>query len=286
MKTLVGCFMNGLTISAMYILVASGFALMLNIMGIFNFAHGAIYALGGYITFAFSTGLGVNRYLALALSVVISVLLGIGLERFCWRPFVGNTNGVIIMAVALIFIIETALTVTYGGVLRSVEPFVPGNVVVGFFSTSWARIFALAVGVVLLLGLTVFIRKTRVGKQMSAVSQDKVGALLQGININRTSAVATAIACGAAALAGSLMASILSLSPYMGDNPLTKAIEVVILSGFGSIGGVFLGGVILGFLDAILPVFLDTGPAESISMLVVIAILLVRPKGLFGYEVL
>jgi len=280
----VGIIMNGLTISAMYILVASGFALMLNIMGIFNFAHGAIYALGGYLVYGFGTSLGINDIAALVLAMVACALLGFGLERFAWRPFSNNILGVVVISIALIFVIETTLNLLYGGSAMRVSAFVNGNVHVGFFSTSWSRIFTLAVGIVVLTALTLFIAKTRAGQRMLAASQDKVGAQLQGININRSAAYASAIACAAAALAGGLMGSLLSLNPYMGDSPLTKAIEVVILSGFGSIGGVFFGGLIIGFLDATLQVFFNTGTSSAISMSVIILILIVRPKGLFGYE--
>ena len=119
---------------------------------------------------------------------------------------------------------------------------------------------------------------------MLAVAQNKEGAALQGININRTAAIATVIASGLAALSGSLMATMFSLSPFMGNNILLKAIQVVILSGIGSIGGILAGGLIIGFLDAVLPVFIDANLAMVITICAVIFILLVRPKGLSGYE--
>jgi branched-chain amino acid transport system permease protein len=284
LQAIVGIIMNGLTISAMYILVASGFALMLNIMGIFNFAHGAIYALGGYLVYGLGTGLGINGMVALVLAMVACALLGFGLEKFAWRPFTNNILGVVVVSIALIFIIETTLNLLYGGFTMKVKDFVEGYARVGFFSTSWSRMFTLAVGIVVLTALTLFIKKTRTGQRMLAASQDKVGATLQGVNINRSAAYASAIACAAAALAGGLMGALLSLNPYMGDSPLTKAIQVVILSGFGSIGGVFVGGAIIGFLDAVLQVYFNTGTASAISMSVIIIILIVRPKGLFGYE--
>jgi branched-chain amino acid transport system permease protein len=284
MSTAITCLVNGLTLSFMYILVASGFALMLNIMGIFNFAHGAIYGFGAYVTYGFSIELGLNRFVAIVVSAVVCGAIGFGLERVCFRPFTGSIEKTVIMTVALIFVLETTLNLIFGGQVRNLKPFVSGNLRLGFFGTSWARILTLACGVILLSVLTWLIRKTKVGRQMLAVSQDKVGAALQGININRTAGYATAIACGAAAIAGSLMGALLTLTPYMGDGPLTKAIEVVILSGFGSIGGVFAGGLIIGFLDAVVPVFTASAVAEVASLGVIMAILLVRPKGLFGYE--
>jgi branched-chain amino acid transport system permease protein len=130
-----------------------------------------------------------------------------------------------------------------------------------------------------------FIRKSKTGKQMLAVSQNREGAALQGIDINRISGIAIAMACAMAALAGALMASLLSMSPYMGDSMLTKAIEVVILSGIGSIGGTLIGGLVIGAIDGVLPVFTSGAIADGIGLAIIMIILLIRPKGLFGYEI-
>lgn len=120
---------------------------------------------------------------------------------------------------------------------------------------------------------------------MLAVSQNREGAALQGIDINRISGIAIAMACAMAALAGALMASLLSMSPYMGDSMLTKAIEVVILSGIGSIGGTLIGGLVIGAIDGVLPVFTSGAIADGIGLAIIMIILLIRPKGLFGYEI-
>jgi branched-chain amino acid transport system permease protein len=146
------------------------------------------------------------------------------------------------------------------------------------------RILTFGIGAVLLAAMTFLIQRTQIGQQMLAVAQDAEGAALQGIDINRTAATATVIACATAALSGSLMATIFSMNPFMGDNILLKAIQVVILSGIGSIGGILVGGLIMGFLNAFLPVLTEAAIGETITILIVILILLIRPKGLFGYE--
>ena len=119
---------------------------------------------------------------------------------------------------------------------------------------------------------------------MQAVSQDTVGAVLQGINIYYVSAVATAISCALAAVGGGLMGALISLSPYMGDLMLVKAIEIVILAGIGSIGGVLGAGLILGLIDAALPLFISGAATDVVGLAIVISILLFRPQGLFGYK--
>ena len=284
MNTVITCTVNGLVLSSIYILVALGFGLQLSIMGIFNFAHGAVYMIGAYVTYGLSVALGMNPWISLLLSVILIGASGLFLERFCFRPFQTKPTHMIVMAIALIMILESAVEVTLGGVTRAMPAFLPGIFKAGFISVDTERILTFGIGAVLLGGLTFLIQKTRIGQQMLAVAQDAEGAALQGIDTHRIAATATVIACATAALSGSLMATIFSMNPFMGDNILLKAIQVVILSSIGSIRGVLAGGLIMGLLNAFLPVFMDASLGELITILIVILILLVRPKGLFGYE--
>jgi branched-chain amino acid transport system permease protein len=285
MDVLLVASVNGVVLSAIYIMVALGFALLLSIMGIFNFAHGAVYMIGAYITYGLANAAGLNQWVSLVISMVVLGFFGLFLERLCFRPFAGKAFHVIVMSIALILILETVAVVAFGGGNKALPAFTPGTVHLGgIVQIANDRMMALIIGVILLTVMTFFIQKTRTGQQMLAVSQDREGAALQGINVNRTAAIATVIACILAALSGTLMSSLYYLSPFMGDMILMKAIEVVILSGIGSIGGILAGGVIIGFMDAILPVYMEPTVASAITIGVVILILLIRPKGLFGYE--
>jgi branched-subunit amino acid ABC-type transport system permease component len=229
--------------------------------------------------------MGMNLWAATVLSVVLMGGLGLVIERFCFRPFAGNQNNVMVMSIAMIMVFETTVSVTLGGFTRSLPSLVEGVLKTEFFSVSYQRLITVLVGAILLTAMFLFIRKSKTGKQMLAVSQNREGAALQGIDINRISGIAVAMACAMAALAGSLMGSLLSLSPNMGDNMLTKAIEVVILTGIGSIGGTFIGGLIIGAIDGVLPVFTSGAIADGIGLAIIMIILLIRPKGLFGYEI-
>lgn len=275
---------NGIVLSAIYIMVALGFALLLSIMGIFNFAHGAIYMVGAFVTFGLVKALGINQWAGLVMSMAIMGGFGLFLEKFCFRPFAGKAFHVIVMSIALILILETAVVVEFGGSNRALPAFTPGNLTFGVVSVSKDRVMTLVISAILLTAMVLFIQKTKIGQQMLAVSQDREGAALQGINVNRTSAIAMVIACVLATLSGSLMSSLYYLGPFMGDGILMKAIEVVILSGIGSVGGILAGGLIIGFTDAVLPVYTDPLIAQTITIGIIIIILLVRPKGLFGYE--
>jgi branched-chain amino acid transport system permease protein len=284
MDVLIASSFNGIVLSAIYIMVALGFALLLSIMGIFNFAHGAVYMVGAFISFGLVKSAGINQWLAILISMAIMGGFGIFLERFCFRRFAEKAFHVIVMSVALILILETAVVVNFGGSNRALPAFLPGNINFGVVSVSLDRMMTLFIGVVLLSTMTFVIQKTRIGQQMMAVAQDREGAALQGINVNRTAAIAMVIACVLAALSGTLMSSLYYLGPFMGDGILMKAIEVVILSGIGSIGGILAGGLIIGFLDAVLPVYMEPLAASAITIGIIIVILLIRPKGLFGYE--
>jgi len=277
---------NALVLSSMYILVALGFALLLSIMGVLNFAHGAIYMIGGYICYQLAVEFGLNQWLSLLLSALIVGLIGLFLEKFCFRPFFGDMNRTIVMAIALILILETTVNVTVGVHIRSLPAFVPGIIKAGAISVSAERVVTFIIGGVLLLVLTLFINKAKAGQQMLAVAQDPEGAALQGISVHRISALACVVGCALAAVAGSLMGAVLSLSPFMGGYMLVKAIQLVILSGIGSIGGVLVGGLIIGSIDATLPMFTSGAVTQAVGLGIIVFLLLFRPQGLFGREVL
>lgn len=268
----------------MYILMALGFAILLSVMRVLNFAHAVIYMGGGYICYQLAVVYGLNQWVSLVLAAIVMGLFGLFLERFCFRPFFGDVNRTIVMTLALIVILESAVNILVGTQVRSLPAFASGIIRTGGVSLSVERLVTFIISAALLLVLIFFIQKTKIGQQMLAVSQDSTGAVLQGINIYCVSAVATVIACALAAVAGSLMGAIVSLSPYMGDYMLVKAIEIVILAGIGSIGGVLGAGLILGTIDASLPLLISGSATDAVGLGIVILILLFRPQGLFGHE--
>jgi branched-chain amino acid transport system permease protein len=277
-------FTNILVLSSMYILVALGFAFLFNILGILNFAHGAIYMIGGYICYQLINDLGWNQWVALLASVILMGGFGLFLEKFCFRPFFGDMNKTIVVCIGIIVILETSVNITLGTEVRSIESFAQGVLKAGIFSVSAERLVTFVIGGAI-LSLTVwFINKTKYGQQMQAVSQNTEGAALQGINIHRIAGLACVLACGLAALAGCLMGAYLNLNPYMGDYILLKAIILVIMGGIGSVSGIFFAGLIVGALDAVLPVLINGAASSAIALGIVIIIVLFRPLGFFGRE--
>lgn len=275
---------NTLVLSSMYILVALGFAFLFSIMGILNFAHGAIYMVSGYICYQLAVEWGLNQWFSLLLSVGIVGAFGLFLEKYCFRPFFGNLNRTIVVCIAIIIILETTVNVTVGTLVRSLPAFVPGILRAGLISVSAEKLVTVMMGGSLLAAMVWFIRRTKLGQQMQAISQDVEGAALQGISVHRISALACVLACGLAAVAGCLMGAIFNLSPFMGGHMLLKALELVILGGIGSVGGIFFAGFVIGTLDATLPLFIGGAASEAIGIGVIIMVLLFRPQGFFGRE--
>ena len=285
MEVAVETIVNVLMLSSMYILVALGFALVLSIMGVLNFAHGALYMIGGYVCYQLATQFGINQWLSLVLATVILALFGLFLERFCFRPFFGDINRTIIMSIVIALALETTVNITVGDRVTSLPDFASGMLKAGPVLVSYERLVTLIIGGMLLLFVTLFISRTKLGQQMLAVAQDPEGAMLQGIRIHRVSALAIAMGCAMAAVAGSLMGAIFQLKPFVGNHMLVKSIQVVILSGIGSIGGILAGGLIIGTLDAVLPLFTSGAVSQAVGLAVIVVLLLFRPQGLFGREV-
>ena len=161
---------------------------------------------------------------------------------------------------------------------------VKGTLNAGHYSVSWDRIFSFGVGVAVLGLIVLFVNRTRWGKQMQAITQNREAAALQGINIFNISAIVTVLGCAMAAIAGVLMGSMYTLDPFMGQNTLTKILILVILAGVGSVGGIFIIGLILGTLYGVLPILVQGSTSDALAYGIVCILLLIRPQGFFGHE--
>lgn len=269
----------------MYILVALGFAFLFNMLRILNLAHGAIYMVGGYIGLLFIVVLGLNQWLGLLLTTLVLAAFGIFLEKFLFRPFVGDFDRIVTVCIAIAVVLQTVVNILFGAKTLGLPTFVEGVFRYGPANISYERIVTFAIGAVLLGAVIWFVNRTKWGQQMLAIAQDKEGASLQGINVNRISALACFIGCGLAAISGCLMGAYLRLGPFMGDLMLVKVLIIVMLAGVGSVSGILITGLVLGALDSILPLVIAGAPSEAVAVGIVVVLLLVRPQGFFGYEI-
>jgi len=284
MESLVQSIANGLMMGFIYVLVALGLSLVFSIMRIVQFAHGEIYMLGAYGVYFLCVKLGVPVFAAFVISAIVLALVGIVLERFFFRPFRGDVENSIIVSIGLILLLQTVASVFFGAQGKYIPEFLPGIMSIGSIRLPWERMLAVFAGITITILLFIFIRKTKTGQAMVAVSQDRDGAALQGINVNHISAISMAIGCALAAMAGALMGAIFQIDPAMGGFAMEKGIAVIILGGLGSIVGAVAGGIIIGLIDGIVPVFASTTIAYIIGFALIIIILIIRPKGLLGYE--
>jgi branched-chain amino acid transport system permease protein len=282
LETVVSSVVNGLVMASIYILVAIGFALIFSLMRILNFAHGVIYMVGGYVCYYWGTVIGLDAWAALLMSAIVIGLFGLCLNRFLFRILHGDFNRTLMLSLALIIILQTAADVTVGAYVKRVPSILPGIISIAGVSLSRERVITFAIAFGLLSALTLFIRKTMFGRQILAVAEDRDAASLQGINVNLVIAITFSVACALAAVAGSLMGAITALTVYMGDFMLVKAIALVIIAGMGSIGGLFISGLIIGFIDGILPIYISGAGSDVVAFAFAIFILLIRPQGFFG----
>jgi branched-chain amino acid transport system permease protein len=277
-----GHAINVLMISSIYVLVALGFALVFSVMRIMNFAHGAIYMIGGFICYTFWVTLGLGPWAGLPLTMLVTGLFGLFMEKFCFRPFQRDFEKATLMAIALVIILKTTADLTVGPLSRSMPPLLSGSVEIGTAVLRADRLMVLLIAAALLVALMLLVQKTKMGQAMLAIAHDPEAASLMGINTHRISALVCATGCGLAGLAGGLVGSVLVLHVMIADTMLVKIIGVVILAGIGSIGGIWAGGLAMGIIDGLGPYFLPSVFSDPLGLALVIIILVLRPQGFYG----
>jgi len=277
----------GLYSGCIYILLATGLNLIFGVMKVVNFAHGEFLMLGTYVTFILFVISGFNPYLLLFLSVPILIVVGVIVERLCFRPILGTGKlNEIFISLGLIYIFQNAVAMIWTDEWRSLKsPFADMTIALGPIQLPFDYIIIVAVTAVILLCLNAFLQRTRTGKAIRASSQNREGAMLMGINVERMDMLTFGIGAGLAGAAGTLWAvSGQVFNPYMGSVPAIKGIAVIILGGLGSIPGAVIGGLIIGLIDGLVPVVTSTYTASLVGFVIVILILLFRPQGLWGHE--
>ena len=275
---------NGLALGWLYVLMALGLTLIMSIMGILQLAHGEVYMIGAYVTYYCCASFGVNLYAAMFISMAVMAVFGVLMERFLFRPVRAQILAPIVISLGLTLILMSTAVVGFGLYERSLPRLAQGSVVFLGSAVPKDRIIAVGFAIALLLLLYLFLKKSKYGQAMVASAQSREGALLRGINPNLMSAMAMAIGCALAAAGGTLGGSILMITPSMGTLPLLKGLVIIVLGGMGSLLGAAIGGIFLGLIDGIVPIAFSPAVASLAPLIIVIFILLVRPKGLFGHE--
>lgn len=279
--------MDGLSLGAIYALIALGYTMVYGIAKMLNFAHGDIIMVGAY-TILTTLEMSGNPYLAMVVSVVICTVAGIVIERLAYKPLRGASPlAVLITAIGVSFFLQAVAQLIYGSKSQSISLPDFGKVVLGGFSINASTLITLVVGGIIMAVLTIFVKKTNTGRAMQAVSEDKAAALLMGVNVNRIIMITFAIGSALAAFASLFyLMQIPSITPTLGSMPGIKAFTAAVIGGIGSIPGAMLGGVLLGLIEKICLSIPSISPyTTAIEFSLLIVILLVKPIGILGKKV-
>jgi len=281
---------NGLYIGAIYAVIALGYTMVYGIAKMLNFAHGDVIMVGAFMTYTFTSRMGVPPVVSILLAMVVCTLLGILIEGLAYRPLRGTSSlAVLITAIGVSYFLQNAAQLIWGPAeiaFQRVVDLEPLVLFGGGLKISAEVIVTLLAAVAIMVGLTLFVNKTKMGKAMRAVSEDREAAQLMGINVNRTISTTFAIGSALAAVAGVLLCSkVQAVWPTVGSMPGIRAFTAAVFGGIGSIPGAMLGGMLLGLIETFSGAYISTQFSDAIVFCVLIVILLVKPAGLLGKQV-
>lgn len=281
---------NGISLGSIYAIIALGYTMVYGIAKMLNFAHGDVIMVGAYICFCSMSYLGLPAVMGVLLSIAGCTVLGIIIERLAYKPLrLAPSLDVLITAIGVSYLLENVALLIWKSDpksftsvvdLPSIELF-GGQLVI-----SPVAVVTIVVTVVIMIGLTAFTTKTKMGKAMRACSEDRGAAQLMGIDVNWTISLTFAIGSGLAAVAGVMLCSAYpTLQPMTGVMPGLKAFTAAVLGGIGSIPGAVLGGVLLGVIEIFAKAYIGTQLSDAIVFGVLIVILLIKPTGLLGKQI-
>ncbi len=279
---------NGIIAGSIYALVALGFSVIYRTVKFFHFAHGIVYTAGAYIAYTLAIQLGINFIIAFILSMLFCAILGVLIDRSVYLPLrrKGASNLIFLLASFGVFVfLQNLIQLIYGAQILSLRT---GPVKEGYHIFSAVitpiQIIILVVSVVLMLGLWTFIKKTKLGKAMRAVSDDLIAANVVGINPEKTIRLSFLLGSALAGAAGVLIALETNLEPTMGFSAILKGIIASIIGGIGNIPGAMLGGFFLGMAENLGIAWIPSGWKDAIAFAILIIFLLIRPNGIFGVK--
>jgi len=277
---------NGLMIGSIYVLIALGMVLIYGVMHVLNFAHGVLFMVGGYVCHFLFTRLTGSYALAVLLSMAALALIGIALERGVFRPLQGNLRNQVIASLGLILAIENLVIALWGpNALQMKTPATEHLVSLGELRFPLQHLLIILITALVVAAMFAFLKWSKLGTALRATSQDRNAAMVVGIPVERVDMASFAIGTALAALGGALVGPLFLVFPQMGDAPMVKGLAGILLGGMGSVPGAVIGGMIIGVAESVSTLFLPTDYRDSVAFAIMVLILLVRPRGLFGVRV-
>lgn len=284
METFLLQIFNGLATGSLYALIAAGLALIFGVVEIVNFAHGEFYMVGGYLLYVLLILLNIPYWIAALLVIALMTVLGMVFEFLVIRPVLNRPWWVWLVATLGTQVILINFIIIVFGLFPKNTPTVYANSIIelGFFRISQQRLFVLVVGVLIFVLLNLFVQRTRIGKAMRAVSQNRDMCPVVGINVQTVALVTFAIGAGLCGLASVLTAPLLNVVPTMGTFYSTKAFAAVIMGGFGRVNGAIAAAFILGVSEALIAQYVSTLYVHVFAFVVMLLVLVFRPQGLLS----
>lgn len=282
--------LNGISLGSVYAIIALGYTMVYGIAKMLNFAHGDVIMVGSYVAFVAINNMGLPIPISILLSVIVCTVLGVVIEGIAYRPLRHASKlAVLITAIGVSYFLQNMALLIFGANTKSFTSVVqakPLSLAGGQLNISGETIVTILACVVIMIGLMAFIKYSKAGHAMLAVSEDDGAARLMGINVNRTISLTFAIGSALAAIAGVLLCSAYpSLTPYTGSMPGIKAFVAAVFGGIGSIPGAFIGGILLGIIEILARAYISSQLSDAIVFSVLIIVLVVRPTGLMGKEI-
>jgi len=282
--------MNGISLGSLYALIALGYTMVYGIAKMLNFAHGDVIMVGGFSIYIMTTTIGVPPVLGVIIAVVVCTALGVTIEKIAYKPLrKASPLAVLITAIGVSYLLQNVALLIFGAntkLFTSVVNTKPITMSDGQLSISGETVVTIIVAIVIMIVLMLFIKKTKAGQAMLAVSEDKGAAELMGINVNATITLTFAIGSALAAIAGALLCSAYpTLTPYTGAMPGIKAFVAAVFGGIGSIPGAFIGGILLGVIENLSKAYISSQMADAIVFGVLVLVLLVKPTGILGKKI-
>ena len=278
---------NGISLGSIYAIIALGYTMVYGIAKMLNFAHGDVIMVGSYMVFLSMGSLGLPPYLAVLLAIAVCTVLGITIEKIAYKPLrQASPLAVLITAIGVSYFLQNAALLLFGAntkMFTSVISLPAITLADGSINITGETQVTIVVCVIIMIALSLFIKKTKAGQAMLAVSEDKGAAELMGVNVNGTISLTFAIGSALAAVAGVLLCSAYpTLNPYTGSMPGIKAFTAAVFGGIGSIPGAFVGGILLGVIENLTKAYISSQLSDAIVFSVLIIVLLVKPTGILG----
>lgn len=288
--TFISNLINGISLGSVYAIIALGYTMVYGIAKMLNFAHGDVIMVGAYVSFCTTAYLGLSPIVSVLFAMIVCTILGILIEGLAYKPLRRATSlAVLITAIGMSYFLQNVALLIWGSapkVFGSVVPFDSLSLFDGKLIVTAESILTVAACIIIMVCLVFFTKKTRMGKAMRAVSEDKDAAELMGINVNVTISVTFAIGSALAAIAGVLLCSAYpTLVPTTGSMPGIKAFTAAVFGGIGSIPGAMIGGILLGIIEIFSKSYISTSLSDAIVFAVLIVVLLVKPTGILGKKI-